>query len=196
MKRVGFFAGSFDPIHDGHLEVARTAVRELDLNILYFMVEEQPWGNKSPVDVKHRRNMIEIVAKDDSKINQLELSDKQFSIESTLSDLETKFQGSELYFVFGADVFMKMNEVQWPDLNDLLKHYIVVFERNNTTEKEISSHAQKLRIVVAIIPSQFTHYSSTDVRLKPYQNKIWLPKEVANYIKENGLYNVTDSFSE
>jgi nicotinate-nucleotide adenylyltransferase len=193
VKRIGFFAGSFDPIHDGHLEVARSAVNELNLDVLYFLVEERPWGTKNPIDVKHRIKMIELAVADEPNISQLSLRDKQFNISSTLVDLERHFNGSELYFVFGADVFMQMNAVQWPELNKLLQHYIVVFERKEITEKEITLHAKELGIVTAIIPSRYSEHSSTDVRMKPHQKTIWLPLEVAKYIDKNKLYAVSDS---
>jgi nicotinate-nucleotide adenylyltransferase len=195
VKRAGFFAGSFDPIHDGHLDVAKSAVKELDLDDLYFLVEEQPWGNKKPIDVKHRREMIEIAVSNDPRLSQLELQDKQFNIKNTLPELENMFKGSEVYFVFGADVFMQMNSAQWPQLDELLKHYIVVFERKNITEKEISLHAKDLGIVVAIIKSRHMEHSSTDIRLKPHQKTIWLPTRVADYIDKNNLYAVSDSAS-
>jgi nicotinate-nucleotide adenylyltransferase len=188
MKKVGFFAGSFDPIHDGHLDVARSAVNELSLDSLYFMVEEQPWGNKKPISILHRQKMIEIAIKNDNKINQLELHDRQFTIDNTLSELEKKFRGCELYFVFGADVFMQMNPTQWPHLEKLLKHYIVVFERKEISEKDITTHAKQLGYVVAIISTKFKQHSSTDVRLKPHLKAVWLPKDVADYIDIYQLY--------
>lgn len=188
MKKIGLFAGAFDPIHDGHLEVAREAVNQLGLDSLFFMVEQKPWGSKVPVDHGSRKAMVDLSVSGEERLSRLDTGDERFSIDNTLAELEAKFSDSELYFVFGADVFMNMNTAQWPGLERLFKHYIVVFERSTLTEKEISNHAMELGIAVAIIPSMHPNHSSTDVRLKPRDKSLWVPKQVADYIEQKELY--------
>lgn len=190
MKRLGFFTGSFDPVHEGHLGVAKSALKFLDLNKLYIMVEENPWTDKKPIDISHRKKMVNIALKDINDIGQLEIGDKRFDIQNTLTEIENKYPNDELYFVFGADVFMKMDKDQWPGLEKLLKHYIVVFERNKITQEQISEHAKTLGIVVAIMPSEYPEHSSTDVRMRPAEKNIWVPELVAKYIDKNKLYRL------
>jgi nicotinate-nucleotide adenylyltransferase len=189
INRVGFFAGTFDPIHDGHLEVARSSVIHLELNTLYFMVESEPWVSKSPVAVEYRQSMVELAIEHDEKIMQLYELLPHFSISTTLPKLEAKFPESELYFVFGGDVFLRMNRMLWQGLENLLKHHIVVFERSGVSHQSIEQHARKLGIVVAIIPSTHAEHASTDVRLAPHEKNVWLPSKVASYIKSNNLYS-------
>ncbi len=153
------------------------------------MAEEVSWSSKSPVGISHRRAMIDLSIADDPKIKQLNLVDKQFNISQTLIRLEKKFPKDELYFIFGSDVFMKMNTKQWPGLDNLFNHYIVVFERGVYTEVEINEHAKSLGIAVAILPSMYPQHSSTDVRLKPHEKSVWVPKKVADYIDKNRLYS-------
>ena len=130
MKRIGIFAGIFDPIHDGHIEVARQCVDLLELDHMYLMTEEKSWGAKAPVDVKHRIAMVDIAVGDSERVQQLSVGDTQFTIDETLPKLEQRFNDCELYFVLGADVFMAMDSQQWPGLDKLLQHYLVVFERS------------------------------------------------------------------
>ncbi len=186
--RVGFFAGTFDPIHDGHIEVARSCVEYLELKNLYIMVEANPWGEKNPVSVGHRQAMVELAIGEEADIEQLKTQANRFTIEDTLPKLEQKFEDLELYFIFGADIFMHMNPDTWPQLHQLLKHYIVVIERKSITEKEITEHAKLLGIVTAILPSPHPQHSSSDVRLKPHNKLIWVPEAVAGYIDQNNLY--------
>ncbi len=190
MKKVGIFAGSFDPIHDGHLEVMKSAHSFLELDELLLMIEEKPWNSKKPIDISHRKNMAELALRNYKNFYVLDINNKRFDIIKTLPHLENNFIDCELYFIFGADVFININDKQWPGLENLLKHYIVVFERRNITEKEITAHAKSLGIVVAIIPSAHPHHSSTDVRLKPHDKKVWVPKKVAEYIDYNNLYHL------
>jgi nicotinate-nucleotide adenylyltransferase len=187
-KRVGIFAGSFDPIHDGHIAVANTVVEALELDKLEFIVETKPYGNKKPVDVELRRKMVNLAIENYSKLKQLSISQEKFTIAKSLPVIEKKFADYEIYFVLGADIFMSMNRSSWPNLEELLKHYIVVIERNNITENVISKHAVELGVVIAILPSEHESHSSTDVRMQPHKKSIWVPEAVADFIDEKKLY--------
>jgi len=187
-KKVGFFAGSFDPVHNGHLEVARTVIQTVDLDDLYFMVEEKPWGNKRPIDVVHRRAMVDLAIENEQKIVQLHLSEKQFSIQVTLPILEKLYPKDELYFIFGADVFMHMEREKWPKLDKLLEHHIVVFERSKVSQSSIMQQAKTLGISVLVLSSKLPYHNSTDVRATPHKKTLWLPTHVAEYIQKNSLY--------
>jgi len=188
MRRIGLFPGTFDPIHEGHLEVARPAPAMLDLDKIYFLVEEKPWGDKQPLDVTHRRNMVDVATSNDDRVSQLVTIGNHFTIAETLPSLEQLFPEDELYFVFGADVFIHMNAEQWPGLEKIFEHYIVVFERGVLTEKRISEHARNIGIAPAIIPSSHPQHSSTDVRLEAHNKAVWVPEAVALYIEEHSLY--------
>jgi nicotinate-nucleotide adenylyltransferase len=186
--RIGIYAGAFDPIHDGHLEVARDAVKYLELDKLVFMVEEKTWTDKKLAPVERRRTMVRLGIKKDTKISLLKQIDKQFTISSTLPKLEVLYPSSELFFIMGADVFLRMTPDQWPDLHRLLKHYIVVFERAEIKEEVLSKHAVAIGAKVAILPSAHQHHSSTDIRMYPKNQHVWLPVEVAEYIRRHNLY--------
>jgi len=194
-NKIGIFAGSFDPIHEGHIETSLSCVRELGLEQLFFMVEPNPWGDKSPVGISYRRKMVEIAIADYPLLGQIELEDQRFSIDKTLKQLENKFPEADLYFIFGADVFVKMNKVSWPELYKLLKHYIVVIERNEITDRHITDHSKTLGIVTAILPSEHLQHSSTNVRMQPRKSILWVPKKIADYIELNNLYEFSDSDS-
>ncbi len=109
MKRVGIFAGTFDPIHDGHIEVAKSAVEHLELDELYFLVEKKPWSAKNPIDIKHRQKMVELAILKIAKFLQLDLGEERFTIVESLPKIEKWFAQAELYFIFGGDIFMKMD---------------------------------------------------------------------------------------
>ncbi len=189
IKNIGIFAGSFDPIHDGHIEMAKSALHNIDLDKLYFMVEEKSWSRKKAVSKEHRENMVKVATKSQDKLDILSLEDEKFSIEHTLPKLEKRFRGNNLFFILGSDVFIKMSEETWPTIENLTKHYLVVFERKSVNEREISEHNKSLGFMLAILPSPMPDHSSTDVRLDLENRHLWLPKEVEEYIKNNNLYS-------
>ncbi len=186
--KIGIFAGTFDPVHDGHIAVAKTAVNYLGLDKLYFMVEESPWTAKKPVNVKYRKAMVELALSDNQKLELLNMTDKKFDVSTTLLKIEQLLPDSEFYFIFGADVFLNMNSANWQGLDKLLKHNIVVFERGKISESDISKHAKKLGVALAILPSAHPHHSSSVVRLTHNNRTLWVPKTVAKYIKDNAIY--------
>ncbi len=187
-SKIGILAGTFDPIHDGHLQVAETALINLELDRVYFAIEEQPRNNKRPITIRHRNKMLQLAIAGFPNFKCLNLPDKQFNIGSTLRVLERTFNESQLFFIFGADVFMQMNSTNWSNLESLLKHRIVVFERGLFYEKEIKKHAIDLNFQPIILPSKLPLHSSTDIRLKSHNKNIWIPKKVLSYINKNNLY--------
>lgn len=163
-KAIGIFAGTFDPIHEGHIEVARLAASECSLDEIYIAVEELPWGKKEPESIKHRTAMVDLAIASEPRIKRLQLPDTHFSISSTLPYIIERFKNLHLFFIFGADVFVHMNKQSWPDLPKLFAHHLIIFERGEVDEASITAHAASLGIQVAILPTSKLHYSSTSVR--------------------------------
>lgn len=191
MERVGIYAGTFDPVHDGHIELAITAKELLELSSVQFMVEKKPWGEKQPdASVQQREKMVSLAidGKDDLELFPSKFD--QFTIEHTLPELRVAFEASELYFIMGADTFLHMSPDSWPGLETIITppNYIVVAERSMMTEQQISAHARSLGVSVAIIPNTLPHHASTDVRAQIHDKALWLPQRVADYIDENELY--------
>lgn len=188
MNSVGIFAGTFDPIHSGHLAVARLSANQCLLDKVYFAVEAQPWGVKNPVEYKIRQVMVDLAISKDENIDQIVLEDKHFEIDKTLPKIEKKFKNNKLFFIFGADVFLNMNTYNWKNLNQLLRHGMIIFERGNITQKDISEHANNLGINVAILTTDKLGSSSTKIRRSIDINSDEIPQEVDKFIKENRLY--------
>lgn len=68
MEKIGFFGGSFNPPTNAHLEIAKTALEEMELDKVYFV----PMGNtyKKPglIDEKLRYEMLQIACAEYKKI--------------------------------------------------------------------------------------------------------------------------------
>lgn len=188
MRRIGIYAGTFDPIHDGHIKIIETSFKYLELDEVYLLVEEAPWGDKQPTaNIEHRVEMAKLAA-EHNRFKHLKTHQKRFTIEETLPELEKLFKDCELYFIFGADVFMKMNKQTWPNLESLLKHYIAVYERGGFTADDIQKHEMEIGFAAAVFGSPHPEHSSTNVRLNPHKKEIWVPNYIADYIDENNLY--------
>jgi nicotinate-nucleotide adenylyltransferase len=61
LQRLGLLGGTFDPIHIGHLALARTAIDALRLNRLLFIPSGQPWQKTRVITAaSHRLKMLEL----------------------------------------------------------------------------------------------------------------------------------------
>ncbi len=188
MKKIGIFAGAFDPIHDGHIDVARAARDSLGLDSVYLAVEQSPWSNKQPAEVTLRRRMVDIALDHQAGLEHIILSGVRFDIPHTLPELQAQFPDVALHFIMGADVFMRMDRAQWPGLDTLLQHTLIIFSRGDVTEGQIHAHAETIGTHVHVLESPRPHHSSTDVRINIHAKHVWVPAAVAQFIDDNGLY--------
>ncbi len=187
-RKVGFFAGTFDPIHAGHLEIMHRAVTEAHLDTLYVLVEAEPWGEKQPADVSDRIAMVDLAIDAHDGIERLEVRQKRFTVAESLLELERAFVGDELLFVVGADVFMRMNLRQWQGLEQFLRHTIIVFERRDDTKEAIVQHADEIGATVVVLSQTSQHFSSGHIREGTDGHERAVPKAVDEYIRNHRLY--------
>lgn len=119
MKRLGIYAGSFDPVHAGHIAFALQSLQAAKLDGVYFLPERRP-RNKSQVEhFGHRVAMLNRALKPYPEFEVMELVDVNFSIERTLPYLKGRFPEAELVFLFGSDVVPGLTG--WPKADRLLK---------------------------------------------------------------------------
>ena len=110
-RRIGAYGGTFDPIHNGHIDVARQVVWNFRLDSLLVIPAHRPPHKtmRSISDSYHRYAMTVLATLDDPKLAvstiELEAPDKPYTFE-TIERLCTGYaEGAELYFVMGSDSF-------------------------------------------------------------------------------------------
>jgi nicotinate-nucleotide adenylyltransferase len=101
---VGLFGGSFDPAHDGHAHVARTALRRLGLDRVIWLVSPQNPLKPQPSSLAQRMASARRQARGPSMI----VSDLESRVGSaytidTLRALKARFPGVRFVWIMGAD---------------------------------------------------------------------------------------------
>jgi nicotinate-nucleotide adenylyltransferase len=76
-KGVGVFAGSFDPVHEGHLTFALQAAVEGELERVCFLPETRPPRKSDITDVAHRVAMLHLATRPYPQLGVLEQRDEQ-----------------------------------------------------------------------------------------------------------------------
>jgi len=114
MKRVAFYGGSFDPVHCGHLTIARklTEIFELDKFVFVPAFHAPHKKDKKPTSAFHRFAMLALATNNETKIKvsklEIEAPERPYTIE-TLTRLKNELADARIFFVMGAD--------SWQDIN-------------------------------------------------------------------------------
>jgi len=123
-QRIGLFGGSFDPVHNGHVMLADTALKELSLDRLYlipaaqspFKPDEIPAGNGARVELLE----LAFGGRDNYGIDEQELKrgGTSYTID-TVRDHALRTPGAEFFCLIGADHVPTLPK--WRDAAELAK---------------------------------------------------------------------------
>lgn len=123
-QRIGIYAGTFDPVHAGHVSFALQALQAARLDRIYFLPERRPRGKKGVSHFGHRVAMLRQALEPYQQFDVLELVDISFSVQRTLPQLQKRFKASRLVFLFGSDIVTRLPA--WPHSERLLADTEVV----------------------------------------------------------------------
>jgi nicotinate-nucleotide adenylyltransferase len=122
--KIGLLGGSFDPVHLGHLLVARAAREELGLDKVFFIPAAQspfkPGTAPAPAPERLRLLRLALAGETGAEIDDLELRRGGVSYTvDTLRHYAEKFPGAELFYLIGADQTAQLP--QWRDAAELAR---------------------------------------------------------------------------
>ena len=187
-RQVIIFGGSFDPIHNGHLSLAREALRCGLAGEVWFMVSPQNPHKQSCAltDEAQRLEMVKLAVGGEEG---LVACDFEFSLPrpsytfNTLQALEECYPHCEFSLLIGADNWTKFD--RWYKAAEILSRYrIIVHPRDNDVVPVLPDG-------VVWLPAQLCDVSSTMVREavaagRPVSGLV--PSVVEAYVKKNEVY--------
>ena len=195
--KIGLFGGSFNPIHDGHIHLAKSINDEVRLDKIIFIPSKiSPHkSNKEYVSNEHRFNMCKLAIQD---IPNFEVSDFELSREGisysiyTVRYFKEKYPTDELYLLIGSDMLLTFNE--WKEYQEIMsKVTLAVISRENGDYDTLLKKSKELSKYGKIIIPKVSpiEVSSTGIRKNIRFNKDYscnLNEKVVQYIKSNNLY--------
>lgn len=190
MNRIGIFAGSFNPVHKGHITFALKAVQQAKLDEIHFLPEINPRGKADITHIGHRVAMLRLALAPYSKLHILEVPDAQFSVARTWPKLKKKFPGDRLFLLLGSNTVNPL--AKWPFVKTLLNETGLVVALNNGGQ---TFHEQNLPLKpqeLYVLPSSHPNLSSTRIRtdlLRSKKTNDLLPS-LRRYVKANWLYSL------
>lgn len=191
-KRIGIYAGTFDPVHAGHVTFALQAIEKAGLDEVIFLPERQPRSKTGVEHFGHRVGMLNRALKPHRRLSVLELTDRHFSVKRTLSELRRKFPNTQLVFLLGSDVLSQLPD--WPDVDRLLQSSeLAIGVRENTTLKEVKKQVTGLPykpVSSIVVRSHVAAASSGQIRaaLRRRISAVGCLPSVQRYAAKNWLY--------
>lgn len=205
MKNVGLFGGSFNPIHQEHIKIALSGVKELSLDKL-FIIPTHIAPHKQGEEVisgEHRLNMLKLAFKGYENIEPCDYELKSEGISYTyltITHFKKLYPSSKLYLFMGSD--MLENFPTWRNPEFITKNaQLVLIERkgeNLKNETLIKKVKDLFNHEVLLLKVFGTNVSSTEIRIRKMLNlslEGLVTKEVENYIKNNDLYSGNKYYS-
>ena len=185
MGRILIFGGSFDPIHNGHIKIARRVMKNLHIDMVYFELAASPRWKTPNVSSKDRLNMLKL-AIDGIKgfaIDTYELdSNKEinYSID-TVRYFKNKFPHDEIYFLIGYDQLNKLHD--WYKIDELanLAHLVAYNRKDNQVLNKDNIDKYHVQIV------EGPYYNVSSTMIRDFKS-IDVSKNVLRYILDNRLY--------
>lgn len=196
--RMALLGGSFDPIHTGHLDLARAVARRLDLDRVVLMPTAiPPHKLRSRMATgTDRLTMCRIATVGDPlfEVSDYEITHggASFTV-NTLEYLTALHPQTKWYLVVGADMFMTLST--WKRFEDIARMAVLcTAPRDDVTMAQLQEQADKLTAMGAkceLLDLPLMPVSSTDLRKAIQDGEPtgdWLPSTVAEYIREKNLY--------
>jgi nicotinate-nucleotide adenylyltransferase len=172
-KRIALYGGTFDPVHVGHLEMARrvSEVFEID-KLLFILAQMAPHKVGRPVTHPiHRYAMLALATQDDPRLAistfELDAPDRRYTVD-TIEHFQRELGDSiELFFIMGADSWAEITTWrEWERLLSMTNHVVVTrpgYEPSTTHVGEHESRIVDLRGGTALSGRGFTQIYITDV---------------------------------
>lgn len=192
--RIGILGGSFDPIHNGHLNMALKSYEQYHLDEIWLI----PNGNAphkdsdKMADASHRLAMCQLVAKEYPFIKtcDIEIVSEEYSYTYiTVTKLREMYPEHEFYFIMGADSLDYFDKWRKPEIIASVCK-ILVINRDEFSEEDMEVKIQRINALfpadIQIVHCPKVNISSTELRQEMDENEV--PFAVFAYICEHGLY--------
>ncbi len=196
--KIAMFGGSFNPVHNGHIQLAETFAEKLGLDRVIIVPAYVSPFKQSDISVAPLQRLemcrMAFANMDIARVSDIEIKREGPSYTYiTLEMLADIYANDKIYLITGADMFMTVHT--WEKSNVIFKlAEICGIPRNDSDVTALKNQAEFLESLGAktkILDSYIMPVSSTLIRELIKNGKDisgLVPHSVENYIIKNGLY--------
>lgn len=212
--RVGLLGGTFDPVHNGHVEVAQTALRMARLDAVYFVTSVDPphKSKKTRANFLDRHAMVALALACKPQLIpssiEFERPGKSYSVDTVRQLKESLGNSTKIFFLIGIDAFQDITS--WKEYSALPELCsFLIFARPGFATKDLVGKLPKVFLRRMFSVSRESEFLETQENgfylLEEFSNRIssteirnqvqlgrsiseWVPESVAEYIYKTKLY--------
>lgn len=213
MERIGLLGGTFDPVHNGHLQLGRSVLDRCGFDKVLFIPAACPphKDDKKVGAIEHRLQMLRLAigTSRSFEISEIELNrDKiSYTIDTIEALKKSGDHNSRYYFIIGFDAISEIESWhRWQEL--LYATNFIVAVRPGFSLKEIEQLLERNGFwhdpsrgerwfckrsdnEILFLTGEIAAISSTDIRARIAAGQSWrslVPPQVADYISRESLY--------
>lgn len=205
------YGGTFDPVHNGHLAVARHARDALEAQVHLMPAADPPHKGPTHADARQRAEMLALAIGEERGLSvdlrELRREGPSYTIDTLRGLREEIGAAAPLALLVGADSFLALPTWRaWRELFDYA-HFVVAERPGNGIARDLpealaravegrwaDSGAQLLRTAagrILLLEQPLHPESASEIRRRIRAGEPWrdqVPPPVAAYIEDNGLY--------
>ena len=145
------YGGTFDPVHIGHLEIARRVSQLFEIEkVVFIPAQMAPHKIGRPVtDPIHRYAMLALATQDDPQllISSFELDepDRRYTVDTVAHFQQTLGDETELFFIMGADSWSEITTWrEWERLLTMTNHVVVTRPGHEPVTTHVGAVAERV----------------------------------------------------
>lgn len=197
--KIGIMGGTFNPIHNGHIALAKHAKEALKLHKILFIPTGKSYMKRNiPVlsgEVRLEMTRLAVCEEEGFEVSGIEVSREgnTYTYE-TLEQLSALHPKADFHYLIGADTLFSMEKWVSPEKIFALCTVMAVARDGSTMESLLEKAAQlkeKYEAKIVILPFEEVDISSSEIRKKRTHGETidgMVPVATADYIYANGLY--------
>lgn len=187
--RLGIYGGTFDPVHHGHLLLARDALEQGRFDaVLFVPCGQSPLKSQRPRATNAQRlAMLRLALKGEPRfwLTRCEIDRPAPSYAfDTATEIREAFPHAELFWLIGADQLVDLHKWHRPeDLQRLVKFFLLPRGETITNDKS--------KKMPGLLQARRIDISATEIRQRVKTRlpiDYFVPNAVAAYIKRTGIY--------
>jgi len=192
MKKIGLFFGTFNPIHNGHIELAKFFLSNSDISDIYFIVTPlNPFkANSKIVDNRFRLEMVKIATASEKNFYpsniEFNIPPPNYTIKTVLKIVDES-PNTKFSILMGEDNLSSFNK--WKEYKLILENVeLYVYPRK---KKFSVPYALKNNPRIINFKAPLINFSSTEIRNRVRENeeiRKLVPAKVFDFIREKKFY--------